>query len=92
MGTRRRSRTIEVQVDTHVDVDLDEILDEIDTEDLEAELAKRRNKGVRVPLVGPIGGPEISFTLLSWDAESLVEAVRANDAYRTLDLLKERLK
>lgn len=87
---RKRGGQIQVHLDVYADVDLGEVLDEISTEDLKAELeARERPRSYSAD--GPSGGRDLNLRLLSWEADKLRDAVRTDDGRRAIDLLKEYL-
>ena len=86
-----RNGTIYATVDAEVEIDVDEILGDIETADLIEELARRKDKPAKGSF-GPEGGEPLALKLGSWDADSLREAVRQNDARRVIDLLKEAMQ
>jgi len=84
---RVRNGTIYATVDAEVEIDVDDILSDIETSVLAEELKRRQDKPAK-GANGPDGGEELRISLGSWDADSLREAVRQEDARRALDLLK----
>lgn len=81
MGSRRRTRSI--TVDVEVEVEPWQVLESLSTEDLLEELASREDK----PASGGLAGFTIG-KLSDWDTESLMEAVRCDDGHRAVDLLR----
>lgn len=88
---RIRHGTIYASVDAEVEIDVADIISDIETDVLVEELTRRKTstpKGAS----GPEGGEPLALKLGSWDADSLREAVRQNDARRVIDLLKEAMQ
>lgn len=88
---RVKHGTIYATVDAEVEIDIDDIIGDIETEDLEEELARRTAKTLK-GASAPDGGQPLELKLGSWDADLLREAVAQNNAQRALDLLKEALR
>lgn len=74
-----------------VEIDLDDFIEEIDTADLEEELQRRLTKAPPGSS-SPSGGTPVEVSLGSWDGDTLREAIRANDAYRVLDIMKDFIR
>ena len=85
---RVRGGTIYMNTDVEVEIDIHEVLTEVDIDDLQIEMDRR--KGVTVKgAFGPEGGQPVQISIGSWDGDTLREAIRTNDAYRVLDIMKD---
>lgn len=69
-----------------VDVEIHEVLDEVDTEDLVAELKSRSKTSEAADAA--LRDMARMTGLSAWDWEKLLEAVRTDDGHRAIDLLR----